>query len=124
MSVKDSLFVRYLNKHPGSKQMFTIQEKCNNYVGSAFIDARYKQLNKERENSFMSCFINKAVSNRVKIFSGENNIPYNGFSFFKIVYKGELPEALIKANQQMNDFNLVAPRKRFEKEREQNKSGI
>ncbi len=122
MSVKDSLFVHYLNKHMDHKMMFTIQEKCNNYVGSAFIDAQYKKLNKERENSFMSYFIKKNVNNRVKIFTSENNIPYNGFSFFKIVYKGELPEALIKANQQMNDFNQVAPRKRFEKERERDKS--
>jgi hypothetical protein len=118
MSVKDTVFVHYLNKQAGEKMLFTIQDKCNNYVGAEIINAKYKQLNKEREKSFMKNFVKKAVNKRVKVFTTETSIPYNGFSFYKIVYKGEFPEALIKANQQMNDFNHVAPRKRFEKERE------
>jgi len=58
------------------------------------------------------------VENRVKIFAGENNIPYNGFSFFKIEYSGEFPESLIRAYQEMNELNNAAPRKRLVKERE------
>jgi hypothetical protein len=30
-------------------------------------------------------------------------VPYNGFSFYKIVYKGEIPESLKKAYSQMNE---------------------
>ena len=118
MSAKDSLFVHFLNKQFIDTIPFTIQEKCSNFIGSAIINAKFKQLNKEREDAFMVYFQNKAVENRVKIFAGENNIPYNGFSFFKIEYSGEFPESLIRAYQEMNELNNAAPRKRFVKERE------
>jgi hypothetical protein len=47
-------------------------------------------------------FKKEGLGNRVKIYKDENEIPYNGFSFYKIVYNGELPKSLIKAYQQMN----------------------
>jgi hypothetical protein len=118
MSVKDSLFVLHLNKQINDTMLFTIQEKCNKYIDSAIINARLELLSKKRETSFVLPFKNKAVENRVKIYPDEINIPYNGFSFYKIVYKGEFPESLIREYQQMNELNDVAPRKRFEKERE------
>jgi hypothetical protein len=103
MSAKDSLFVNYLSNQVPDTMMFTIQEKCNNLIGSAIIDVRFKQLIKEREDAFMSLFKEKNVESRVKIYSGENNIPYNGFSFYNIIYNGKLPESLIKAYHQMNE---------------------
>ena len=124
MSVKDSLFVQYLNKQVNDTMLFTIQEKCNSFIGSALVDKRFKQLNKEREDAFMLFFKKKALEKRVKIHTGENNIPYNGFSFFKIVYEGELPESLIKAYRQINELNNMTPRKRFRMEREKNKSSL
>ena len=105
MPVKDSLFVNYLNKQVHDSMLFTIQEKCNNFVGSTIINAKFEQLNKKREDAFLLHFKKEAVENRVKIYTGENNIPYNGFSFYKIVYKGELPKSLIKAYKKMNLFN-------------------
>ena len=120
-SVKDSLFVNYVNKHLSHKLLFTIQEKCNNFVGSDIINAKFKQLNKEREDAFMLPFKKKGVENRIKIYTAENNIPYNGFSFYKIVYKGELPAALTKAYRKMNGLNNEAPRKKYKKERKQNR---
>ncbi|MGA3014380.1 MAG: DUF748 domain-containing protein [Bacteroidales bacterium] len=124
MSVKDSLFIRFLNTKGGGNQMFTIQEKCDKFIGSAIITARFNQLNKERENAFMLQFREKNVDNRVKIYPGEESIPYNGFSFFKIVYKGEFPYALIKAYRKMNELNDEAPREKFKKERKQTKSAL
>jgi hypothetical protein len=124
MSAKDSLFVNYLDKQVHDTMLFTVQEKCNNFIGSAIINARFEQLNKEREDAFMLPFKKKAVGNRVKIYADENNIPYNGFSFYKIVYKGEFPESLIKAYRQMNELNNAAPRKRFKQEREKIKSAL
>ena len=122
MSVKDSLFVHYLNKHNDDTMLFTIQDKCTVYIGSARINSGFNELTKARENSFILPFKNKAVENRVKIHAGETNIPYNGFSFYKITYKGELPESLIKANRKMNEFNDEAPRKKYKKERKQNRN--
>jgi len=120
MSEKDSLFVHFLNKKTDDTMMFTIQEKCNKYVGSDIINAKFNQLNKVRENAFILEFKKKGVDNRVIIFTAENNIPYNGFSFYKIEYKGELPKELIKAYQQMYEFDNESPRKRFRQEREKN----
>ena len=117
MSVKDSSFVRYLNKQVNDTMLFTIQEKCSKYIDSAIINIKFEQLNKEREEAFIMPFRKKAVENRVKIYTGENTIPYNGFSFYKIVYKGEFPEFLIKAYQQMNELDDVAPRKAYKEER-------
>jgi Domain of Unknown Function (DUF748) len=102
MRVKDSLFVNFLNKHVHDSMLFTVQEKCRSFVGSAAINNKFEQLNKKREDAFLFHFKKEGVENRVKIINGENNIPYNGFSFYKIVYKGELPRSLIKAYKQMN----------------------
>ena len=100
--VKDSLFVNYMNKQVHDTMQFTLQEKCYSLIGSAIINASFEQLNKAREDAFILLFKKKSVENRVKIYSGENNIPYNGFSFYKIVYKGELPDYLIRAYRQMD----------------------
>ena len=54
--------------------------------------------------------------------TGENDTPYNGYSFYKIVYKGETPPDLIKAFQKMNELNDEAPRKKFEEDRKKNKN--
>jgi hypothetical protein len=121
MSVKDSLFVHYLNKQLNDSMLFTIQDKCNSFIGQAIVNTRFQQLNKKRESVFMSYFKDKGVEKQVKIFSGENTIPYNGFSFFKIKYKGEMPATLIKAYKEMNELNNKPPRRRFKNEREKNK---
>ena len=120
MSVKDDLFVSYLNKQVNDSMLFTIQEKCSKLIGTDAINAKFNQLNKEREDVFMLYFKDKHVENRIKIHAGDNNIPFNGFSFYKIDYNGKIPESLISANRQMNRLNHVAPRKIFEKEREKN----
>ncbi|MGA1977054.1 MAG: DUF748 domain-containing protein [Bacteroidales bacterium] len=118
MSVKDSLFVHFLDKQVNDTMLFTIQQKCNKYIDSAIVSSKFEQLNIEREEAFILPFRKKAAENQVIIHNGENNIPYNGFSFYKLVYKGEFPEFLIKAYQQMNDLNDVAPGKRFKEERQ------
>ena len=117
MSIKDSLFTSYLNSKIKDALIFTVQEKCTRIVDSTFVNARFNQLNKERENSFMVYFKKKGVDNRVKILKGDNIIPYNGFSFYKLDYEGDFPDYLIKAYKQMNDLNSEAPRKKFKHER-------
>ena len=60
----------------------------------------------------------------MKFLKSENVIPYNGFSFYKIEYKGEFPESLLKAYQKMNELDNEIPRKKFEKERKKNGSQL
>ena len=121
MSVKDSLFVQYLNKHAQPDTLFTIQEKCGKFVDLALINLKYNRLNEERKMVFMEHFKEKSVDNRVKIHEGESNIPYNGFSFYKVTYKGELPENLTRAYRKMNELNDEAPRKKFKKDRKKSR---
>ena len=101
LPVKDSLFVKFLNTQVHDSMLYTIQEKCNRFVGLSLINTRFEQLSKKREDAFLLSFKKRAVENRVKIYAGDNIIPYNGFSFYRIVYKEELPKSLIKAYQQM-----------------------
>ena len=117
MSIKDPMLVMYLNKHITDSLIFTIQGKCGGIIDSALINAKFYQLNKQRELAFILPFKKKKVDSRVNILKGENVIPYNGFSFYKIEYKGEFPESLIKAYHQLNEFNNEAPRKKFNQER-------
>jgi hypothetical protein len=113
MSVKDSLFVHYLNEQINDSSIFTIQEKCSRVIDSSIVNAKFEQLNKDRVNAFISYFKKGEVEKQVRINPGGNVIPYNGFSFYKIDYKGEFPESLNKAYQQMNELNNEAPRKKF-----------
>jgi hypothetical protein len=102
LPVKDSLFVKFLNTQVHDSMLYTIQEKCNRFVGLSLINARFEQLSKKREDAFLMQFKKEGLESRVKIYKDENEIPYNGFSFYKIIYNGELPKSLIKAYQQMN----------------------
>lgn len=122
MSVKDSLFVHYLNKQIKDSLVFTIQEKCSRIIDSASINAKFKKLNSERVNAFMFYFKEKGVTKQIKIHTNVNVIPYNGFSFYKIDYKGEYPESLIKAYRKMNELNKEVPRDKFKMERRKNKN--
>jgi hypothetical protein len=117
MSIKDENFVSYLNKQTADSMLFTVQDKCNRLLGVTYVETKYRQLNKERENIFISYFKDKNVENRVKISADQTVVPYNGFSFYRIKYKGEFPEDLMKAYKKMNELNDRSPRNLFQKDR-------
>jgi hypothetical protein len=117
MSIRDKSFIQYLNRHSKNKLLFSVQSKCAEIIGSSKVNAKLNLLLKERKNKFLVHFKEKKVEDRVKITEEKNVIPYNGYSFYKIVYTGEFPENLRKAYKQMNEFNNEDPRKNFKKER-------
>lgn len=117
MSIKDTLFMEYLNKHTKSKLLFTVQDKCALLISSASINEKLNLLNKERKNEFLQVFNKKGVEKQVTFTKAENGIPFNGYSFYKITYKGDLPEALIAAYSKMNNLNNEAPRKAYKADR-------
>jgi len=94
-----------------------MQDKCSNLIGSALLNTRFKQLNKDRESAFRFCLIKGNMQSRVKFQMAENTIPFNGFSFYKIDYKGELPASLIKAHEKLQELNDEAPRKKYQREK-------
>ncbi len=120
MSIRNRLFLKFLVSQLNDSMLFTIQDKCRKLIGMTIINSKYNTSSKEREDAFLSEFKKKSVLNQVKIQSTEDDIPYNGYSYYKIVYKGEIPESLMKADEKMNQFNNTAPRKWFKKEREKN----
>lgn len=123
MSIHDSLFIRYLNKQINDTVLiFTVQGKCAQIIDSAFVNIKFDQLNKARKSIFMAYFIEKNVEKQIKFSYSKNTIPYNGFSFYKILYKDEFPDALIKAYRLMNKLNNKVPRNKFKKERKTYKS--
>ena len=123
MSIKDAKFVSFLNKQTADSMLFTVQDKCARLIGK-IVESKLNQLIKERETVFLAYFRDRNVEKRIKISSDQNVIPYNGFSFYKMQYKGEFPKDLMKAYKRMNELNDEAPRNLFKKERKKNKGGI
>ena len=111
MSVKDSMFVRYLDKVVPDSMIFTVQEKCGIFIDKSLVDFRLEQLLKRREAVFKNYFGQAAT--RVKFSRREAVTPFNGFSYYKIEYNGEIPKKLRKAYGEMNDLNDNAPRKKY-----------
>ena len=81
-------------------------------------------MNKKREEAFLTYFKEKGVEKQIRISPAKNVTPYNGFSYYKIEYKAEYPEALIKAYRQMNEINDVSPRKQFKRDRKNTKNSL
>jgi hypothetical protein len=99
--------------------MFTLEEKCKAFLGktgipdsgrnktavSKIVEARYSQMAKTRENAFRSFFKEPGIANRIHFQKTVYSVPYNGFSFYKIDYKGDMPKNLKKAYRQMDELN-------------------
>ena len=124
MSVKDRALVKYVSRKLSDTVMFTLQEKCINFVGSDIVNARFKKLVNDRENSFRHFFVKNGTNDRVKMYASESNVPYNGFSYFKLDYQGEIPKALHKAYEKMNDLNDETPRKKYLEQRKKEAAAV
>jgi hypothetical protein len=116
LAIRDSSFLRYLNARVKDKLVFTLQEKCARLVGNEIIISRLKRLDKNRQQTFLEYFKKRSVADRVKIQDTKNTIPFDGFSYYEIHYKGEIPPALLKAYQKMNELNDESPRIKYRKE--------
>lgn len=112
ISIKDAQFVKYLNAQIKDSLIFTAQEKCVNLLGWSFINAKYADLIKQREEAFLYFFKKEGVERQVIFGQATSTVPYNGFSFYKIEYKGKFPEYLIEAYQKMNEIDDKENRKK------------
>ena len=113
MSSKDSSFVKYLDKHITDTLLFTVQEKCYRLVGLDLVNNEFNKLMRRRTKALRDYFKEEETSKQIKIMDNKNTIPFNGFSYFKISYKGDLPKSLLEAYQELNEFNEQAPRNRY-----------
>ncbi len=121
ISVKDSTFIRYLDSRANSKHLFTIQDKCRQIVSSEVVNNRLSELLKARKQVFLAYFKRDNLQGRVKMLGNINKIPYNGFSVYKINYKGKVPDDLLEAYRDINQFDNENPRKKYKELREKNR---
>jgi hypothetical protein len=127
MSVKDPHFTRYLNGHTDTTAIFSIQDKCKAFVGhkagldsmqvlrqtEKIVDRQFANLQKDREVKFRSYFRDDGIEDRIKIGKKENVVPFDGFSFYKINYEGDIPKKLRDAYEDMNELKDKSPVKRY-----------
>jgi hypothetical protein len=114
MSTKDPAFIKYLNSHIKDSLVYTRQEKCRRLIGQDMVDKRYTQLLKDRKEDFLNYFRKDKSDNRVDFLENENTVPFNGFSYYKIDYKGEIPKSLEKAYNKLREFNTNPPREKYQ----------
>jgi len=70
----------------------------------------------------MGYFKKEGVAGQVKMLPVNNSvIPYNGFSIYRINYKGQTPLELIEAYRVINRFDNKDPRKEYKAMREKNR---
>ena len=119
MSMKDSLFVQYINRQVNDSMLFTMEDKAIRYLDAAMVEASLSKLMAERQEIFMAFFKEKGVEGQVRFFKTVDVVPFNGFSHFKVNYEGETPEKLRIAYNEMMNLNDEAPRKAYRAERKQ-----
>jgi hypothetical protein len=117
MSVKDSAFVKYVKSKVPDKMMFTMQERCAALVGTKSITARYQTLLKDREEVFRKYFKEEGVDQRTEIQEAESLVPFNGFSYYRISYKGDLPSETKEAYEKLKELDSKQPRRPYTDER-------
>ncbi len=117
VSTSDKAFKAYLDKKVRDTMVFTLQDKCQRIIGNKLVQNKYERLLKEREKVFMSYFQENGLDKRVKIQQDEPRTPFNGFSYYSIKYKGDVPDYLAKAYEDLDKLNDESPRNKYQKER-------
>lgn len=113
MSIKDSAFVKFLDSYVKDPSIFTVQQKSRIYLGEKVIREKYDHLIKKREDAFLKFFRENDTEDQIRIVASDYTVPYNGFSYYKISYRGDIPDDLQKAYEKMQEYNSENPRKRY-----------
>jgi hypothetical protein len=117
MSIKDADFVKYLNAHVTDKRKFSVQEKCIAFLSEGYVNKKWAELKKAREQTFESYLKDGPVLSRVKVKAHKTEIPFTGFSHYKISYNGALPDDLKNAFKTLDKLDNEEPRAKLKDER-------
>lgn len=117
MSAKDEKLVKYISRNLSDTVMFTIQEKCYNFVGHKVVDQSFNNLVKARTESFIRVFKDDGTQRQVRMKESKSIVPYNGFSYLKFDYPSGMTHDLRKAFDKLEDIDNKNPRKKYLKER-------
>lgn len=118
ISIKDPGFLKYLDDQVKSATLFTVQHKAAQMIKQSVVNARFEDLVKARQATFLEMFKEENLDKRVKFLSNKNVVPFDGFSFYEITYKGDFPDYLREAYDKMDEFDDLSPRKKYRKKRE------
>lgn len=121
ISVKDPAFIQYVNKHVKDTMIFTMQEKCYRLIGISFVNNKMNQLEKSRKESILTYFKEKYIDKQIHFHEKKTVIPKNGFTFYKITYKGEVPGDLKESYDKLMEIDSEPPRKKYFKFRHNSK---
>ncbi|HEX2969124.1 MAG TPA: DUF748 domain-containing protein [Bacteroidales bacterium] len=113
INVRDKNFMKYLNSSIKNSELLTLPEKCYRLTGKDVVDNKYNDLMQKRREAFLESFRENKSIDRVDILEPVSRIPYNWFSFYDIRYKGDIPESLSKAFNDLYNINTEPPRRRF-----------
>lgn len=116
MSNKDSTFIHFLDEQTHGDLLFTVQKKCKLLIGANNLSTKLEQLALQRKNTFLEQFRKNGVEKRIVFSKTQNQTPFNGFSFYKIIYKGKLPPYLLQAEREMNGFSKIDRRDNLTKQ--------
>jgi len=119
MSMKDSLFMQFLDRQVNDPMLFTMEAKAERFLDAAMLEAGLNRLMAARQETFLAYFREKGVEKQVRFLKTVDVVPFNGFSHFKVNYDGDLPEKLRTAYNEMQELNDEAPRKAYRKERKE-----
>ena len=62
---------------------------------------------------FREFFVKNGTMDRIKFHSNKDSIPNSGFSTYKIIYHGPIPESLQRAYRDMHELNNEGPREKY-----------
>lgn len=113
MSTNDHAFKKFLNSRFNDPAMLTLQERCYRFVGNDIVNTRYKQLIRSREESFMKYFKENNSAERVEMLKLKEEMPVNWFSYYRLNYKGDVPESLSEAFNKLYELNSEPPRREY-----------
>ncbi|MDB5228117.1 MAG: hypothetical protein JWN78_2310, partial [Bacteroidota bacterium] len=99
-----------------------IQQKCLKLIGENIVNSKYNSFIKEREKAFRQRFKDNGTEKQLKITAPFSTVPFNGFSYFKVEYKGDMPSKLLEAYEKLDELNEEDPRKQYLDERKETKS--
>lgn len=113
LSSKDSTFLKFLDEKISGSGLLTLQEKCYIYVGEDAVNRKYQEMVEGRAESFLEFFTDKNTEKQVEILDVRNEFPYNWFSYYDINYKGDIPESLRDAFDELYEINNEPPREEY-----------
>jgi hypothetical protein len=117
LSVKDPLFMQYLEKHAPSSLYPTRQEACLLLTGESRINNKLEDLRNARRKNFLDLF-DEDLRTRISFAPIESGIPFNGFSEYRVSYNKNIPDSLTEEYQKLADKNEKKHKRRERRDNE------